>query len=421
MSNANNKMRSKEIYNNRLIYTIQGENTKDTYFNEGLMVGKISFFDRAIAPKTSLIENIKYSATNTPVKALNFVRLAFDSMSARFDRGVEEGKISNAFSVPGVKNPLLELKAYAGYEDPIQQYISYFNLFVSDFKTKLEAFPMKRKILVFEDYVREFLNTYYHTGDDPPLFYREYLMSRYSNQLNSGLIVEIHNGPYDDDSYKIERFYANVNMNYYLSITKRFGFVVDKNIPWRLIADINSPQMKFYMYRTNPNLLNTTTLNTLNIIPSFYDNPEDFIFFTRLLEAAYNDFVSREPIVKLMEPTKCGTFKEIIQLRDSINYLGLPVQTTLKLLEYYISFKDKFYRLDLGNPEKTRLRTTIAEYLSLNRLDLAIEYINSKLCTNDNFEGSINYNWTRSNFNASDIELNVSKQIARSFKVKKFK
>lgn len=421
MSNANNKMSSKEIYNERLLYIIQGERTKDTYNNEGLMIGKISFFDNPIAPKPELIQNIKYSDTSTPIKALNFVRLAFDSLSARFDNGVQQGKITNASTVPGQPNPLLQLKAVAGYEDPINQYVSYFNLFVSDFKKKLESFPMKRKILTFEDYVNEFITTYYHTGDDPPLFYKEYLMSRYNNQLNSGLIVEIHNGPYDDNEYKITNFYANPNMNYYLALTKRFGFMVDKNIPWRLIADINSPQMKYYMYRTNSQLQETTRLNTLNIIPFFYNSPEDFVFFAKLLENAYNSFVVNEPIVKIFEITKCGIYKEFVQSRDQVNIQGLTRQTILKLLEYYIMFKDKFYRLGIQNPEMTRLKTTINEYLSINRLDLAINYINQKLNTDNHFEGSINYLWTRSNFNSKDIENSVHKEIARSLKVKKFK
>lgn len=421
MSNANNSMKSREMYNQRLLYILQGDRTKDTYHNEGLMIGKISFFDTPIAPKPELIQDIKYSNTNTPVKALNFVRLAFDSLSARFDRGVQEGKITNASNVPGQPNPLLQLKAVAGYEDPINQYVSYFNLFVSDFKKKLESFPMKRKILTFEDYVNEFITTYYHTGDDPPLFYKEYLMSRYNNQLNSGLIVEIHNGPYDDNEYKINNFYANVNMNYYLALTKRFGFMVDKNIPWRLIADINSPQMKYYMYRTNKNLEQQRILNTLNIIPFFYNSPEDFLFFARLLENAYNSFVVNEPIVKIFEITKCGIYKEFIQSRDQVNIQGLTRQTILKLLEYYIMFKNKFYRLGIQNPEMARLKTTINEYLSINRLDLAINYINEKLNTNNHFEGSANYLWTRSNFNSKDIENSVHKEIARSLKVKKFK
>jgi hypothetical protein len=66
-------------------------------------------------------------------------------------------------------------------------------------------------------------------------------------------------------------------------LTKRFGFVIDRNAPWRLIADLNSPVMKKYMNSFNINdradlfkrgysEINTSELESFkNVVLSFYN------------------------------------------------------------------------------------------------------------------------------------------------------
>lgn len=62
----------------------------------------------------------------------------------------------------------------------------------------------------------------------------------------SGLIIEISDDSYDDDFNKARRF-GDQNFSFIAEIASQYGFSVDKNIPWRLVADLKNPAMLEYM------------------------------------------------------------------------------------------------------------------------------------------------------------------------------
>jgi len=74
-----------------------------------------------------------------------------------------------------------------------------------------------------------------------------YILTKRNSVLASGLAVEIYDGDYGDDAEKIELFYNDINFEYLKNLAYGHGFVIDKHIPWRLVADINSPQMTPYI------------------------------------------------------------------------------------------------------------------------------------------------------------------------------
>ena len=62
----------------------------------------------------------------------------------------------------------------------------------------------------------------------------------------SGLVIEIAEVPYDDDYAKGYQF-IDANFGLVASIASEYGFSIDQNIPWRLVADLNNPAMIEYM------------------------------------------------------------------------------------------------------------------------------------------------------------------------------
>ena len=65
------------------------------------------------------------------------------------------------------------------------------------------------------------------------------------------IILMTVNLDYYDDSKKMEHFINSGHWEYYLNACRSFGFMVDKNIPWRLVADIASPEMLGYAAQYN--------------------------------------------------------------------------------------------------------------------------------------------------------------------------
>ena len=65
----------------------------------------------------------------------------------------------------------------------------------------------------------------------------------------SGLCVEMSFDNHDDDYNKFNKYINNINFEFYTLAAAKFGFFVDKNAPWRLVANLNSSKMKEYMQK----------------------------------------------------------------------------------------------------------------------------------------------------------------------------
>ena len=73
-----------------------------------------------------------------------------------------------------------------------------------------------------------------------------FIASRITTGRISGLIIEISKESHGDDRAKY-RWLEDPNYDFYKSSVQNHGFMIDKNAPWRLIADIEHPQMKLHM------------------------------------------------------------------------------------------------------------------------------------------------------------------------------
>ena len=79
-----------------------------------------------------------------------------------------------------------------------------------------------------------------------PLTLSGMVESNLSPFYSSGLVIEMSDLDYDKDFEKAYEF-GDRNFSFMASIAAQYGFAVDKNIPWRLIADLRNPAMQEYM------------------------------------------------------------------------------------------------------------------------------------------------------------------------------
>ena len=59
----------------------------------------------------------------------------------------------------------------------------------------------------------------------------------------TGLAIEIADVNAANDNAKMELFANSINWEFYLTAARSFGFMVDLDVPWRLVADIGSSVM----------------------------------------------------------------------------------------------------------------------------------------------------------------------------------
>ena len=175
------------------------------------------------------------------VKVINFVADAFAGLSRHFQRSAQIGSIRR--TDPYLSN----LKAYAGYTSTEQVYNSYLNSLIEAMsRVKKDKSANFKDFNEFMHFVADFSRS---VGKTLPITKPGFVRSKYNSVLNNGVSIEIADLSYSNDDQKIQDFVNSPNFEYYLNACNSYGFMVDINFPWRLVADLDSIAMQGYANR----------------------------------------------------------------------------------------------------------------------------------------------------------------------------
>jgi hypothetical protein len=390
---------------------IETREVKDFALREGILKGKISNGDQTVLPKP---DRIKHCNARSPsvnrVMALDFVADAFDAMAQRFDDAYRERRILKSDTAPSPSPPLDNFIAMKGYNDPLAQ----FKASQSRFRNRFASFigsdrAFADSITNEADFIRvytDYLLNVRAIGYFPSIFIR----SRMNSQLNTGLVIEIDDAPYSNDRYKIENFYNATNFQFYKDAAYAYGFQIDKDIPWRLVADINSPQMKVFMKLNGARITsnNFTIFNNFDFI-GFRDF--DAMFDDYIL--AYNAFVRANPYRAQLSDIKCSYAQRKTIKREQTNYQKMSAAGIDLWFNAYIDLKNKYSELNFKGPELIKIKKTAIGMANANTLPRITNYIDRKFVSNNHFEGSMNYEATKRSFQKQGLDLSVKDEIRK--------
>jgi len=256
------------IFNKRMVYDYASQNAEYTNlvnFNLGekILYGKVS---RNFVPLylDSSSNQIRTLQSSNNVKALNFVADMFERLSLQFDKAIITGNIKS-------NEPFLSsLKAFKGYQDPFQIYTSHLNTYFNSLGKELKKVRynnIEHFMTTLEGLLSETLRIY-------PITLSGFVKSKMCPISVSGLSIEIANSEYFNDHKKIEQFINSPNWLFYLNACRSYGFMVDKLVPWRLVADIGTSEC--LEYSRNYNLVTTDQVLSLSY------NRTDLFFFNKL-------------------------------------------------------------------------------------------------------------------------------------------
>lgn len=416
MSDGNNTHKAKDLFSKRNRYKLSdGYAIKSTYLNEGILIGKMTNNDYPIVPKKEkLIGLDSISCVDARrITAFDFVRLAFDSMNLRFQDGVASGKV---IPPPQGQTPLDIFKAHAGYMDPLENYRNYMNLFFTNTKTFLDNPVNNKKVYTFKAYIEQFFIVAKEIISSYPLLYGDFIVSKKNDQLSSALIIEIDDHVCDDDSYKTRYFYNHPSFSYINNLSVAFGFRIDKNIPWRFIADINSPQMRYYMKLCDLEYENYYSENTAQILKRYYNSPEnDYNILLNLLYINYIDFLQKYPSIKEYDKSPCANInKGRIVSREADSKLDLSI--IKYIFNEIIYFKSIFHDFHLTPEEMNILKNKTFSLLKSTGTKGAMMHLNSVFNTNNNMHGSINHTVTNLSLLERDENYTAGEIIRQNLK-----
>ena len=229
------------------------------------------------------------------VSCLSFVSSAFSDLRTDYLQNIRN-------SSRGFPKFLNGLQPALGYEPLSNFYGEYLIWIASSFS-----------ILIKDNFLVNDYNCYL-TALEPllekslknfPITRSGFLLSKYNNVRSSGLVIELAKLEYDQDSVKGEILQSS-DFQCYLDFTKAYGFLVDKNAPWRLYADYTNPLMNTYMEKKGlTNLQSDYRMDSIYRLKSCEDDLYDLQDFVLKL---YNDIRGELPFYK--RPTRNPKSKE---------------------------------------------------------------------------------------------------------------
>lgn len=294
----------KEEFDNRKYYKEQAriENVEllDTHY-QNCHYGLLNEHYEPVCLNTddNLSNLAKFEEATSDIYGANFVVRAFED----FRRYYVATTLEKRLNFPPLINQPLPVRAFSNFDSVWSVYIqrqiqNYAQLLISE----LNNMDDHKEILfrLIKDNVEEF-----------PITKSGFLLSNKCQLSVSGLTIELAQLPYDIDAEKSQLF-NSFEYSCFAELVSEMGFYIDKNAPWRLIANLNSPLIKNKILQYAPN---TTTENILNRIyrkkTHFEDISAVYYFYASTLTAAL------ETLDITFEPTYTEQFliEETLKIR----------------------------------------------------------------------------------------------------------
>jgi len=345
------------------------------YLNFVVPFGKHNnFHDSSLRPnygRVDLLGNAVYPSEKylTPIPsegslyALNFVADAFKDFREYYLKMVTAGGIKQGQGALSIVKPIRGWESmhtlYGKNIDNI--YGELVSLYFE--KTGTSGEQSDRRPEDFEQFTGLLNDLLYTKGHEIGLTRSSFVLSKRNPIATTGLAIEITP---DLGADRKKAFFGNRNFKFYMDSLKKFGFMVDVDYPGRIIADIGSPEIQYYMSRYG--------LTVDNLFETVYYKASDFDYYLLkvYISQYYNTYVAQYPSKTITTPTKCGKPTKRVILREQISADDYSD-------DYWLSIYVNTRNFELGRPiNEHKIKRIIKNAKDLRKnLDIseAIRYI----------------------------------------------
>jgi len=238
--NANNNLNSSELYHRRLMYrlfalsfdtdpVIQKSGIKDYWNFENFFYGKVNSDFIPVTPNIDKLVQIESSKGNLLV--FDFVAESFQKFQSFFTLPLNLGHLEAG-------TPISSPVAHRSFVNTEINYQNHVISFVDRFNNFLFLTTNYKKISSPRDYIKEFYKFYFNNSD--AILRSTYYLSPNNPGYGSGLSIEIASLNPADDAVKMNMI-ESANFGFYTEAAINSGFLIDKNVPWRMNIDLSSP------------------------------------------------------------------------------------------------------------------------------------------------------------------------------------
>jgi len=270
----------KDIFKKRQLFKIISRskypNLIDFRFAEKALYGRVNRYYQPMVLNEHFLRLEYLSAGSVAgVQAFDFVADAFRDLQNKFKLQVASGQLDSN------DDYLTDIIPVAGYKSPKNLYDNYTNSYSAAIGNIIKKKNLK--FTTFEQFVGIIMPYIRNTIKNNKTFtYPAFIKSKDCPIHVSGLVIEIATIKANDDNAKYEKFYQSKNWEFFLNACNTYGFMVDCNMPNRLVADIGSAAMVEKMRQRN-SLINSTEI--------FLENCYDFLALTDFVK--FKEFLFR--------------------------------------------------------------------------------------------------------------------------------
>ena len=336
------------------------------------LYGKIDTNFNVAYPSEAYLGIIK----GTDRLAINFVSDAFGAMRDYLAKGEAFGNIKrdDLFFYP--------FNVVKGWESVNDMYNAHISEFYSVLYEKFLIRPENNgSITSFDSFLTAFnlfLDIHVPTR---PLTKSGFILKHDCPYSISGLTIEIDSKDYSDDSRKVKDYYDQKNFYaMYLKLAANFGFYVDKNCPWRLVANLTSPA-----WQKNPYLVEIMGKYFSNgysldkVFDTYYYKTYriDVEILKTYVVQFYNSYVSQKP--RLFKPRMCNT-ETIVDhtTRRPVTLSEVSLQYDSAFwLKMYLSIRLKEMQIKISNSQLENIHSQISHDYHSRGYDAALDSLNA--------------------------------------------
>jgi len=327
---GNNNLSSRAKFFQRSLYKeaiypplIKVPRPLDTWYNKNLY-GRVDRCQNTIVLVTDYLKQIR-AAANPNIFCLNFVESAFNG----FANHMKELYLMGALTKSGNKD-IWNISAVLGYTDPVAKWKSFIDGTIDSF-AQSHVDKGDKVIKNYQDFVPLFTDYLLYVATTYGVTQENFLLSNVVSPFISGLSISISRLPADNDKLKFEKFIADPNFDCYVKVAKKYGFIVNKNMPWILTADLFTDALQYYMEEylistTIDNVEHKFTINENNFFDIYYAKTykQGFKALKYILCRGYTRFISQRPVYaeqKVIFNKKCASnhYREVTHYRQSLS------------------------------------------------------------------------------------------------------
>ena len=340
--------------------------------------GKVNREGSLIVPKK---EFFGYGAKDNLV-SFEFVLKAFEEFRFFLKRAIYQGHTS-------LQDLFGDFQVKSSFEDSVERYFGYSGNIVNIFNESLAS--SGKVISNPKSYTLELLR--FLKKNNFVFSFYSFFASQLTSVQATALTLELRQGDFSEDVEK-NKYFRNQEFDKYSKAAAQFGFRINKNAPWMLIADLNSKPMQLgRTVRRRGEDIKIDGYLAQSLIPSIdylfetqYDKAIDLSYFILkvTLFNAYSEFqnqkkhliTSGKTILNLDPSSKSITGAEIVRTPDIT--VDIEKYTFNEFLEefadcYFLRVFEKILMMEYKTRSNTKYKHFRKRFLKQSK-DIAKTY-----------------------------------------------